>query len=132
MNNPATSFEFLRLYPNLATDPVIGRIGEIYWNTTTNQPRKCVDDSPVTWENFGGSSPSPEFRTITSGEELAKQLTLSNIPDNPLNVLMFVLNGFPQENGVDYSVTGNVVDWNGLGLDGDLTAGDTILLLYWI
>lgn len=132
MNNPATSFEFLRLYPNLATDPSQGRIGEIYWNTTTNKPRACVNDSPVTWEDFGGGAAQVEFRTITGGEDAAKQLTLANTPDNPLHVCLFILQGFPQEVGVDYTVSGNILSWASLGLDGDLAAGDKILLLYWV
>ena len=132
MNNPAVSVEFLRLYPNLATDPVLGRIGEIYWNTTSNKPRMCTNDSPVTWSDIGGGTTAVEFRTITGPEESAKQLTLAQTPDNPLTVLMFILNGFPQENGVDYIVSGNIVNWSGFGLDGDLTSGDTILLLYWV
>ncbi len=131
MNNPATQFEFLRLYPNLASDPVVGRIGEIYWNTTLNKPRMCTNDSPVTWSDMSGETVKVEYRTITGPEDSAKQLTLAATPNNPLNVLLFVIGGFAQENGVDYSVSGNILDWNGLGLDGDLTAGDSIMLLYW-
>lgn len=132
MNNPATQFEFLRLYPNLATDPVTGRIGEIYWNTTSNKPRMCTNDSPVTWSDMSGESVKVEYRMIDAGEEASKQLTLAFTPTNPVNVLLTVLSGFAQEYGVDYLVSVNILDWNGLGLDGDLVAGDKILLVYWV
>lgn len=39
MNNPARTFEFLRLWPGLASDPVSARAGEFYFNTTSNAIR---------------------------------------------------------------------------------------------
>lgn len=131
MNNPSNTFEFIRLYPNLASDPVVGKIGEIYWNTTTNSPRKCTNDSPVTWSEFGGENASVEYRSITSGEDSAKQLTLGATPNDPSKVLVSVIGGISQIYSVDYTVSGNVLDWNGLGLDGILTTGDILLILYW-
>jgi len=83
----------------------------------------------------GGGSDSngdffPEFRVITGGEATAKQLTLNNIPVNPTEVLVDVINGGPQERGVDFTITGNVFSWSGLALDGVLTSGDRIRLVY--
>ncbi len=131
MANPSNQFEFLRLYPNLASDPVTGKIGEFYWNTSINAPKICVDDSPVTWITLGGGTPQVEFRTITSPEESAEQLTLANTPGDANKVIMIHLGGSAQEYGIDYSVSGNTLSWVGLGLSGFLTAGDQILLIYW-
>lgn len=39
----------LRIAPGLASDPVTGKLGEIYWNTTKNNLRICINESPVTW-----------------------------------------------------------------------------------
>jgi hypothetical protein len=39
----------LRIAPGLSSDPITGKLGEIYWNTTKNNLRICVDESPVTW-----------------------------------------------------------------------------------
>jgi len=72
----------------------------------------------------------PEFRVITGGEATAKQLTLNNMPVNPTEVLVDVINGGPQERDVDFSITGNIFSWAGLGLDGVLASGDRIRLVY--
>ena len=50
MNNPAKTFEFIRLYPTLAADPSTGRIGEVYYNTLTKSMRVCVRTTPVLWK----------------------------------------------------------------------------------
>lgn len=53
MSNPSKSFEFIRLYPQLAADPVQGRVGEIYYNTSTNSLRVCISSSPLLWKSLG-------------------------------------------------------------------------------
>lgn len=53
MNNPSNMFEFIRLYPKLAADPVVGRVGEIYYNISNSGLRICVSTSPLTWKNIG-------------------------------------------------------------------------------
>jgi hypothetical protein len=39
MNNPATTFELIRLAPLRSSDPASGRAGELYYNTSTNKVR---------------------------------------------------------------------------------------------
>lgn len=72
-----------------------------------------------------------EYRTITGGEETAKQLTLGNLPASPAKVVLDVIGGGPQEYAVDYTVSGTVLDWAGYGLDGYLVAGDRLRIHYW-
>lgn len=131
MANPSKQFEFIRLYPNLSSDPIAGRIGEFYWNTTINAPKVCVDDSPVTWVPLVGAQPQVEYRTISPSEEAAEEITLAETPGDPTKVVVIVLGGTAQELGIDYAVSGNILSWAGLGLAGFLASGDQILVIYW-
>lgn len=72
-----------------------------------------------------------ENRTLTAGEISAKQLTLAATPIDPSEVLLDVRSGPGQINGVDYAVSGAIVNWNGYGLDGDLIAGDILRIIYY-
>lgn len=92
------------------------------------------------WYLTGGSStplPTPsgifkvEFRTLTSGEASAKQLTLLNTPASASDVLVDVIGGTSQEYSVDYTISADVLDWNGLGMDSlPLAAGDKLRVAY--
>lgn len=42
----------LRIAPGLASDPITGKLGEIYWNTTKNNLRICVDVAPIWYDLF--------------------------------------------------------------------------------
>lgn len=41
----------IRIAKGFASDPVTGKIGEIYWNTTRNVLRQCVNDITPVWED---------------------------------------------------------------------------------
>lgn len=71
------------------------------------------------------------YRTITLGEETAKQLTLPISPSVPNQVLTDVVGGTSQIFGTDFTVSGLVFSWSGLGLDGYLTAGDVLRITYY-
>lgn len=79
----------------------------------------------------GGVTPATEYRTLTGGEITAKQLTLSGTPASPTNVLLDIIGGTAQEYSVDFTVSGTTLSWNGLGLDGLLTAGDKLRIHYY-
>jgi hypothetical protein len=72
-----------------------------------------------------------ENRTVTAGEITAKQLTLAATPVDASEVLLDVRSGPGQINGIDYAVSGAVVNWNGYALDGVLTAGDVLRIIYY-
>jgi hypothetical protein len=81
----------------------------------------------------GGGSGSPveiEVRTITIGESAAKQLTLGAAPGNPGEVLLNIAGAPTQIYGTDYTVSGLVLSWTGLALDGILSTGDKITIIY--
>lgn len=100
------------------------------FNTSTGQVEFYDGSAWVTGGGGGGSTENVEYHTVTSGEETAKQFTLSNTPTVGGNTLVDIITGGPQQLTVDFTITGNVFDWNGLGLDGILTAGDVVRLHY--
>jgi hypothetical protein len=72
-----------------------------------------------------------QTKTLTSGQVSSKTIALSPTPKFPGEVCLTVLGGLEQVNGVDFEVvSGNILTWDGLGLDGDLEAGDQIILKY--
>lgn len=72
-----------------------------------------------------------ENRTITAGEITAKQLTLVDTPAYPSEVMIDVRGGSVQIYGVDFAVSGAVVNWNGYGLDGQIIAGSILRIQYY-
>lgn len=68
--------------------------------------------------------------TITLSEFTAKQVTLYPEPNNSDSVTVEFFGGTSQENGVDFVVTGDVLSWNGLGLDGFIEVNDIIIVRY--
>lgn len=71
-----------------------------------------------------------ETRTLTPLEAANRQLTLANLPTTPNRTNLFPQNGIRQFFGTDYTISGNLLLWNGLGLDGILSAGDVIFIQY--
>jgi hypothetical protein len=78
----------------------------------------------------GGADFEVERRTITAAEASAKQLTLSSVPANITDVILLVQGAGNMALGIDFSVSGSVLSWSGLGLDGLLAASDEITILY--
>ncbi len=86
----------------------------------------------------GGASALPtfsnvfkvEYRTITGGEATAKSLTLAQSPAVPGEVMLDLIGGGAQNYSDDFTVSGTTLTWNGLGLDGILTAGDKVRINY--
>ena len=104
-------------------------INEVAHNNATNRSRYIAD------LNLGGGSSNGDFqlscREVTAGEDTAKKLTLSPTPADTDEVAMFIVGGSSQKPGIDYEIiNGNELSWDGLGLDGLLSVGDKILLLY--
>lgn len=63
------------------------------------------------------------YHTITGGEVTAKQFTLPVTPVIGSEVMLDVVGGTPQGYGTDFTVSTAVVDWTGLGLDGQVVTG---------
>lgn len=67
---------------------------------------------------------------LTNQNIADKFVTLSATPMVPSMVFLTVEQGITQINGVDFTVTGNVLSWDGLGLDNFLDNTDVLIVLY--
>lgn len=77
-----------------------------------------------------GAGFTVETRTVTLGEETAKELTLTSTPATPGSTILLIQGAPAQYYGDDYTVAAAVLSWLGLGLDGVLISGDKITILY--
>lgn len=71
-----------------------------------------------------------EYRTITSGEIAAGQLTLGATPANGAFVVVDLIGGSAQEYPTDFTVAGAILSWSGLGLSSLLVAGSKLRIHY--
>ena len=89
-----------------------------------------------TLDYTGTASPPPaavevvEYKTLISGEISAKQLTLAATPASAAKTKVDIIGGGAQAYTTDFTVSGAVLDWNGLGLDGLLAIGDQLRIVY--
>jgi hypothetical protein len=71
-----------------------------------------------------------EIFTLIQADIDNKQITLSNAPVVPSSVKLLPQGGIEQIYGIDFDVTNNILQWNGLGLDNFLEVGDIITVTY--
>lgn len=104
--------------------------GDAYYNTTINAIR-FYDAGSFIWRTIEtGIDSKVEYRTLTSGEALVKQLNLLETPLDETKVRLYVAGAPNQVYGTDFIVTGVVLSWDTLALDGVLSAGDQIFIEY--
>ena len=77
----------------------------------------------------GGSQYKDTF-TLTLTDITNKYVMLTEVPNFPATVQLLPDGGIPQRNGIDFSVAGQQVSWDGLGLDNFLEVGDTFTVQY--
>lgn len=92
--------------------------------------------SPLDWVQTSGPAQAKsyqvEYRTLTAQEELDKQLTLSTTPSEPERTLLDILDGGgPANYGNQFQVSGDVLTWAGGDLDGLLSEGDQVRIVYY-
>jgi len=85
---------------------------------------------------------TPSLTTITSGTQIVeyktldatdisnKLITIPTTPSDVSKVILDVIKGSSQQYGVDFNVSGTTLNWNGLGLDGELNIGDVLRYHY--
>jgi hypothetical protein len=71
-----------------------------------------------------------EIITLTEEIVLNGQLTLSETPSTGSAISLVPVGGPSQIDSIDFIVTGNIVSWVGLGLDGILESGDKLVFYY--
>mgnify|MGYP003350736752 CR=1 FL=1 len=87
-------------------------------------------------ESAGAPGPIPagieyiEYPIIDATEIAAKQYTLVATPAVPAKVTVDIIGDGAQVYGADFIVTGNVLSWSGLGLDGYIEENDQIRIHY--
>lgn len=69
-----------------------------------------------------------EIVTLNQDDIDAKQVTLNTTPLSPSTVIVTPEGGIPQINGVDYIITGNILSWDSLGLDGFLEVNEVLIV----
>src|SRR5262245_51202487 len=92
---------------------------------------------PAGTSGGGGGPPFPGtldtvfYHTVSAPEAAAKQFNLPTVPPDTGKLVVDIHQGPPALlYNVDYTTIGLVFDWNGLGLDGLLAAGDTVRVIY--
>lgn len=64
------------------------------------------------------------YYSVSGADVTAKQFILPSTPSTPSHVLVDVVGGSTIRFGTDFTIAGNVFDWDGLTLDGIISAGD--------
>jgi len=68
--------------------------------------------------------------TLTAGQIAAKAVTLSETPSDPDSVVVDISEGCVQFPGVDFIVSGNVVSWDGRGMETILSENAKLIITY--
>lgn len=79
---------------------------------------------------MGSGQSEKDVIQLTEQHILNKSVQLSKAPTFPNTVTLVPVGGIPQLNGVDFQVSGNVVSWNGLGLDNFLEEEEVLIIQY--
>ena len=79
-----------------------------------------------------GKVPKVETRTLTSAEVTNGQLTLIAAPFDGTQVLIDVIEDGPQAYGLDFTVSGQVINWTGLAMAPAVSAGSILRIQYFI
>lgn len=114
------NFSYVGSVITLTDAPVLGQ-SVFVWYLTDGSP-----SSPVV---ISGTE-NVDYVTITALMITNKQLTLLNTPAISVNTKVDVIGGSAQYYGVDFTVSGNVLSWNGLGLDGEIIENDVLRIGY--
>lgn len=88
--------------------------------------------APATVSGGSGAAVKVEFREVSAGEIAAKQLVLTDVPADVTAILVDPVGGTAQRATFDYQVSGQTINWSGLGLEDHLVAGDVLRITYTI
>lgn len=78
----------------------------------------------------GGGFNAHQIVTISESHLIEKKISLASVPEFSETVMVFPYGGISQRYGVDYVVSGNELNWNGLGLDNFLEVNDVLVVRY--
>ena len=129
---PAVGIQGPRGYSMLSgigiPDVSLGINNDLYVNLTNGYLYKKISNAWVFKFNI---VPQVEKITVTQQMINANGLHLSITPLNPNSVTLSFVGGVgDQDNGEDFSVSGDFVGWSGLGLQGFIEVGDILKIRY--
>lgn len=117
-------------------DPVANYSALPLVGNTAGDVRATLDTSTLyVWNGTTWISSSPnqykvEKFTLLNGDIINKYVTLAATPTTASLVRLVIINGLEQDYSTDFTVSGNQVSWNGLGLDGVLEINEKIIVIY--
>jgi hypothetical protein len=76
------------------------------------------------------NSIAPQIITLTQTDIDNKYVVLNTIPLVPEALAIIPVGGPEQLYEIDYEIIGNILSWNGLGLDGFLNDTDKLIVRY--
>ncbi len=78
----------------------------------------------------GGNTVLVDVFTISALQAAAKEVTLSSTPASAASTLA-LLGGVAQTPNADFSVSGNILTWDSLGMDAlPVAEGDVLIVIY--
>jgi hypothetical protein len=114
------------------TTPAAGEVSiyakaddSLYLKDSSGTERMIIDSSCPGFEGY-----KVEYFTLTLGEIIAGEITLTDTPAFPGRTLLNVYGAAPSFYAIDFTVAANVLSWTGLGLDGLLEPGDVLQVIY--
>ena len=117
-----SNYSFAHPIITLSFAPVLGQTVEVYYLTDGTSATKQLNASNLVIHNY----------TLTPGDISAKQITLPSTPAVVTNTIVDVRGGTSQVYGVDFIISGAVLDWDGYDLEGQLIAGNILRIQYYI
>lgn len=118
---PSVEWSYAHPIVTFSVAPAIGQTVEVYYLT----------DGTSATSQTNANNQVVDNHTMSAGEITAKQFTLPSTPAVATKVVIDVRGGTSQIYGVDFIVTGDVVDFDGYGLDGQLIAGSIVRSVYY-
>ena len=118
---PKNEYSFTNPTITMNTAPVLGQSIYVFYLTEGVQATQTLVSG----------TPNVIYHTVTAGEISAKQLTLPSAPGIITHVMVDHITGSMQVYGADFNVLApDVLNWNGLGMESFLIAGEVLRIYY--
>lgn len=118
-------------YSRIETTGANAITGErLFLDSAYNKTIKVAIEEAALSGSGGNTDIGVEFRTITGGEETAKELTLAETPLHANKVVVMFSGGTTQYYGDDYTVSGDVLSWSGTPMESLVTNGSKLVIVY--
>jgi hypothetical protein len=134
---PVSKASLVMFIDGVACDPAeYTLVGAVVTFVSASIPQVSQSITYYYMENSAPAQPTagcletaPWYHQITAGEVSAKGLTLPITPTDGTRVVIDIPSGAPQSYGIDYTVAGDFLDWDGLGMESDVAEGQRIRVL---